>query len=226
MEKNIVPGVFVVLEGPDLAGKSGLCVALHEHYGGIKGGIATRSREPGGTYIAEKLREIVKSKDTAFEGEPMHPFTQACLHIAARHQHVREVIKPMLELGRHVFCDRFTDSTMAYQGIGLGVNQDTLRYMNGVAVEGTTPDLVIILDADPRALISRKDQPEEGRDNFEADRYDGIDLDIKDRQRAHYLSLAEAQPHRYVVIDALLSREEVFAKALSEVTALIQRKAQ
>lgn len=226
MEQIITPGVFVALEGPDFAGKSELCVALHEHYGGIKGGISTRSREPGGTYIAEKLREIVKSKDAAFDGEPMHPFTQTCLHIAARHQHVREVIKPHLAAGKHVFCDRFTDSTMVYQGIGQGVNPDTIRYMNGVAVEGCTPDLVIILDADARILLCRKDTPEEGRDEFATDRYDGIDFETKDRQREYYLELAKAQPHRYVVIDATLSREKVLELAISEVTALIQRKAQ
>lgn len=230
METPVARGMFVVAEGPDMAGKSSTIRRLHEHFGDChKGGLSTRSREPGGTPMAERFRELVKAKDHFFDGEPMRPLTETFLHMAARVQHVEEVIKPFLAKGVHVFCDRYTDSTAAYQGAGKGVPMDAIRYMNGLVVGNCVPDLVLVFDVSPEESLARKltIDPNAKRDNFEADRYDGESPEFKAAVRQYYLSQCDAQPHRYVLIDTDgKTEDEVFQIALSEVTSLIQRNAQ
>ncbi len=202
-------GRFVTLEGPEGAGKTviarRLVPALEE-----RGASVLLTREPGGTRLSERLREVLLAND----GSPIAPRADALLFNAARAQLVGEVIAPALDAGQVVICARFADSTLAYQGYGAGVSLVDLRALADIATGGLVPDLTILLDVAPEVGLRRK--AEADRTRFEA----AYDLDFHRRVRAGFLEIAAAEPERFVVVDSARPIDAVFEDVLTAVLAI------
>ncbi len=185
-------GLLVVFEGVDGAGKTTQVKLLagrlaQSGYGPVI------TREPGGTRLGEAVRELLLDKrygSLSVEAEVL-------LYAAARAQHVTEVIMPALREGKIVLCDRFTDSTLAYQGYGRGVSLPTLEAVNDFAACGVYPDLVLVLDLCPKEGLARI-----GRTGRAADRMECEEVSFYSRVREGYLDLASRCPGRYRVVDA------------------------
>ena len=195
-------GWFITFEGPEGAGKT-TQVDRAAAFLEASGVDALVTREPGGTWLGERLREVLLARTGA--GAPRDATTDAILFNAARRQLVTEVIRPALEAGRSVLCARFADSTMAYQGYGAGVSLDRLTALEAAATDGLRPDLTILLDVPPEIGLARKSPGEVTR--FEAD----FDLDFHHRVRSGFLALAAAEPARFAVVDASRSEADVTA---------------
>ncbi|WP_119678371.1 dTMP kinase [Indioceanicola profundi] len=202
-----VRGRFITLEGGEGAGKSTqirlLAEALRER--GIE---VLTTREPGGSPGAEAIRDLLVN------GEPgrWQPLTEAMLVNAARHEHLTRTVLPSLSAGTWVVCDRFADSTLAYQGYGLGVHRDALVALHRLAVAETMPDLTLILDIDPEAGIARTASRRGGED-----RYERMGTEFHRRLRQGFLDIAAGEPDRCAVIDAAQPVETVQAAILAEV---------
>jgi dTMP kinase len=195
-------GWFITLEGPEGAGKTTQAEALARHLEG-RGLDVVLTREPGGTWLGERLREILLARSEP--GTVPDPLTDALLFNAARRQLVATVIRPALEAGRTVLCARYADSTTAYQGHGLGVPFEALGALAAIATDGLVPDLTILLDVPPEIGLGRKAPGDVTR--FEAE----YDLAFHRRVRAGFLAIAAAEPDRFVVIDASRPAVEVTA---------------
>ena len=184
--------MFITLEGPEGAGKTTQLRALADFLRGCGHAVVT-TREPGGTAIGDQIRHVLH--DTA--NVAMSPTAEVLLYAASRAQLVAEVIQPALDAGRVVLCDRYADSTMAYQGYGRGLDRDALAALTAVATGGLRPDLTLLLDLDvERGLARRRDEGEE------MNRLDLETLEFHRRVRAGYLALAAADPTRWQIIDA------------------------
>lgn len=171
---------------------------------------AVVTKEPGGTPLSERVRAILLDpRETN-----MDAVTELLLYAAARRQHVVEVIQPALERGHVVLCDRFTDSTLAYQGYGRLLNLDHLRMLNEWATGGVRPDLTVLFDVDEetglRRARARNDASATHRDEG---RFEAEDLRFFRRVREGYLALAKEEPRRWVIVDAGGSLDEVFESA-------------
>ncbi|WP_343629199.1 dTMP kinase [Roseateles sp.] len=199
-------GRFITFEGIDGAGKSTHIERVAQHL--RRGGAAlVQTREPGGTPLAESLRELFLRRD-------MDGLTEALLVFAARRDHVQRVIAPALALGQTVLCDRFADASFAYQGGGRGMDWSVLQTLEQWVLDGRQPDLTFWFDVDPAVAAQRRAQ---ARD---ADRLEQLDLDFFDRVRQAYRRRAESAPSRFVRIDASDSIEGVGAQVIA---ALEQR---
>ena len=184
--------MFITLEGPEGAGKTTQLRALADFLRGCGYDVVT-TREPGGTAIGDQIRHVLH--DTA--NVTMSPTAEVLLYAASRAQLVAEVIQPALAAGRVVLCDRYADSTMAYQGYGRGLDRDALAALTAVATGGLRPDLTLLLDLDvARGLARRRDEGEE------MNRLDLETIEFHRRVRAGYLALAAAEPARWQLIDA------------------------
>lgn len=184
--------MFITLEGPDGSGKTSQVQPLAEYLRG-QGYPVFTTREPGGTAIGDQVREILMSlKNTG-----MNPRTETLLFCSARAQLVDEVIRPHLEKGDIVLCDRYADSTLAYQGYGHGNDLDLLRKVLFFATGGLVPDLTLLLDIDSEIGLRRRKTG-----GGEWNRLDAYELDLHKRVRAGYLEMAKAEPQRWVVVDA------------------------
>ncbi|MBR7155946.1 MAG: dTMP kinase, partial [Lentisphaeria bacterium] len=161
-----------------------------------------RTREPGGTPMAEELRKIVKS---SCSGEIVHPETELLLMEAARSQHMRELILPALAAGKVVICDRFTDSTTAYQGGARGISGETVKGFNLFAAAGRLPDLTFLMDITPECGFKRIRN--RFQDDGAFDRFEAENLEFHHRVRNAFLAIAAAEPERVRVIDADRPRE-------------------
>jgi dTMP kinase len=189
-------GKFITLEGVDGAGKSTHISWIAERLGqGGREVIVTR--EPGGTPLAEKLRALVLA-------EPMDPLAETLLMFAARADHVHKVIRPALERGAWVVCDRFTDATLAYQGAGKGVPADRIRQLAQAVHPGLLPDQTLVFDCPYE--VSRSRLSNSGRD---LDRFEAEERAFFERVRAAYQDLAKAEPGRVRIIDGSKAPEEV-----------------
>ncbi len=197
--------MFITFEGIDLSGKSTqaqlLMKRLREERGAGGGVPEVRFlREPGGTPISERLREILLDrKNTA-----MHPWTELFLFSAARAQLVAEVIRPALDRGEIVVCDRFYDSTTAYQGYGRGLDLETVRRINTAAANGTDPDLTIVVDIPVEEIGRRRSASGLGTDRMES-----AGRDFFERVRKGYAEIQHREPHRVVRVDGARTVEEV-----------------
>lgn len=193
-------GWFISIEGPDGAGKTtqaqGLAAHLRE-----RGVDVVSTREPGGTWLGERLREVLLARTGSTA--PTDALTDAFLFNAARRQLVSEIIEPALSAGRTVLAARFADSTLAYQGYGAGVPLERLRSLQTVATDGLQPDLTILLDLPVEAGLARKAPGDVTR--FEAE----FDLAFHRRVRHGFLALAAADPARFSVVDATRASEAV-----------------
>ena len=204
--------LFITFEGPEGAGKSTQIKLLHD-YLVQKGYEVTVTREPGGTPLAEDFRNIVKH----YQGdEPLFDQTELLLFAAARSQHVNYLIKPALEAGRIVLCDRFIDSTEAYQGAGRTLDMDFLHRLNDFAINGCRPDLTLLLDLPVEIGLSRAQVRAAGKENYN-DRLEAEKIDFHQRVRNSYLAIAAREPQRVKVLDARLGIEELFAQLKKQV---------
>lgn len=192
-------GQFISLEGGEGAGKTTLIRALQAWL--ADQGIETiTTREPGGTPGAESLRELLLTGDT----DRWSSLTEALMMYAARVDHVERLIEPALERGTWVLCDRFADSTLAYQGAAGGVPDEKLRALHAAVLGEFQPDLTLVLDLDPRTGIARTHSRGEA-----ATRFERFDADFHDRLRAAFLDIARNEPDRCFVLDASQPAENV-----------------
>lgn len=206
-------GRFLTIDGPDGGGKTTQAERLRDHL--VARGVPVHmTREPGGTWLGERLREVILAR-TGAGAAPTDPLTDAMLFDAARRQLVREVIRPALAAGTTVVCARFADSTLAYQGYGAGVDLDDLRALERLATDGLRPDRTIILDLPVEAGLARKTPADVTR--FEAE----FDLDFHRRVRDGFLAIAAAEPERVVVVDATGPVDAVAALVAGAVAPLI-----
>ena len=212
-------GWFITLEGPEGAGKTTQAAALAAHLA-ARGVDIHLTREPGGTWLGERLRDVLLARTASDAPAPSaatDPMTDALLFNAARRQLVTEVIRPALEAGRSILCARFADSTLAYQGYGAGVELDRLRALEAAATDGLRPDLTILLDLPVEAGLARVAPGDVTR--FEAE----FDLAFHRRVRDGFLALAAAEPGRFAVIDATLAADEVAAAIAAATDRLLGR---
>jgi dTMP kinase len=208
-------GSFIVLEGPDGSGKS-LQARLLAQRLRERGLTVTLSREPGGTELGEQVRHIVNDPGPTLRG----PKADVMLYTAARAQHVDEVIRPALDRGEVVVCDRYHTSTMAYQGYGSGMDLELLARIQEWATSGLHPDLVVLLDVSPQTGLDRRaageaDQLTRWEDEAR------FDLDFHTRVREGYLEMARADPHHWVVIDGGGTVEDVAGAVERAVEAVL-----
>jgi len=213
-------GCLISVEGIDGAGKTTLVGIIAEKL--KEEGVPARVvREPGGTLLSEKIRALLLHKEPG-EGPELAYTAEALLYAAARAQLVAEVIAPALSRGEVVLCDRFTDSTLAYQGGGRGLNIELLRAVNSLATGGLTPCLTLLLDLAPAAGRMRlKSRGQENR--APADRLETESELFYTRVRQFYLELAAKEPQRVVRLDAERPLEEVAEKAWAAVKKACQR---
>ncbi|WP_163183890.1 dTMP kinase [Neobacillus sedimentimangrovi] len=204
-------GIFITFEGPDGAGKTTILSMISEKFNH-----AVITREPGGIDIAEQIRKVILAK----ENTAMDPRTEALLYAAARRQHLMERVKPVLEAGKMVLCDRFVDSSLAYQGFARGLGIDEVWTINQFAIEQMMPDLTIYFDIEPEAGLLRISK-NKGR---EINRLDLENLNFHQKVREGYHILLERFPERIVKIDASGTLEEVYKKTLQIIETKLAEK--
>jgi len=183
--------MFITFEGPDGSGKSTQMKLLADYLAG-RGFPVSTTREPGGTPIGDQIRQVLL--DPA--NRAMHARTEILLFIASRAQHTEEVIRPRLRAGEIVLCDRYRDSTVAYQGYGQGVDRLMLESFNDFATGGLLPDLTLLLDLPAEIGLERRSRAGDWN------RLDALTVAFHQRVRDGYLQLAAAHPERWAVIDA------------------------
>lgn len=203
-------GILITIEGPDGSGKSTQIERLQDYFHS-KGYKAVFTREPGGTVISEKIRALILDK----ESKEMAGMTEALLYSASRAQLVAEVIGPAIDRGETVICDRFLDSSIAYQGYGRGLG-DCIRTINEYAVQGYLPDLTLLMKINPRLGKERINQKDFDRIEAEKQAFHG-------RVYEGYLQM-EKQYDRFVGIDASGSVEEITAVMIEHIEALLQKR--
>ena len=208
-------GRFITFEGGEGCGKSTqcrrLCEALEE-----RGIDVLLTREPGGTWLAESIRHLIKDQNE----DPPCDRSELLLFLAARAQLVRNVIRPALEAGKWVVCDRFSDSTIAYQGYGRGLPLDTVRMANDFACDGLAPDLTLLLEVSPETARARR-LARENSTNTSADRIENAGDGFHARIANGFLQLAAENPGRIKRIDANGDADDVWGKIWKFVLPLI-----
>jgi dTMP kinase len=201
-------GRFITLEGIDGAGKSSHLDAIAAHLR-ARGREVVVTREPGGTPAAERMRELVL-------GTEMSPRAETLLVFTARADHLDRRVRPALDRGSDVLCDRFTDATYAYQCGGRGVPVDWVASLERLVHPDLQPDLVLLFDAEASLAQARRD----ARQGSDADRFEREDRGFFERVRAHYLERARAYPARYAVLDAARPLDVLRAEVLARVAHL------
>ena len=208
--------LFITFEGPEGSGKTTQVKRLAEH---LRDGHfdVLPVREPGGTSISEQIRDVLH----ALNNREMQPRTEILLYCAERAQLVSQIIRPHLQSGGVVLCDRYADSTLAYQGYGRGLDLPTLRMILDFATGGLRPDLTLYLDIDVEAGLKRK---KTGGDEW--NRMDDLEVEFHRRVRSGYLEMIAQEPARWAVVDAARDAEAI-AKDVREIVEkrLVKREA-
>lgn len=199
--------MFITFEGPEGSGKTTQLGLLVEYLTG-RGRQCLVTREPGGTRLGAEIRKILLNPDS----RGMAPLTELFLYEADRAEHLHRRIRPALEAGKVVVCDRFYDATVAYQGYGRGISLDFLHHLHRVLTGGLAPDLTLLLDLDPEVGLVRtwSQMQHGGRDPAEA-RFEAETLAFHRRVRDGYLALARSEPQRFRVVDAAREAGQVTA---------------
>jgi dTMP kinase len=200
-------GMFITLEGGEGAGKSTLMKGLAQRLG-VFGADVVLSREPGGTEGAETIRALLVTG----QADRWTPLSELCLFYAARQDHLERLIRPALAAGKTVLCDRFSDSTRAYQGQAGGAGRAAVEALDALIVGDTQPDLTLILDIDPQIGLARA----AARRGTE-DRFEGKALAFHTALRSAYLEIAADNPKRCVILDATLPPSALEAAAWAQV---------
>ena len=200
--------MFITLEGPEGSGKT---TAVETAVNRLKemGYEIVRTREPGGTPIAEQIRNVILDKENTM----MDPRTEALLYAASRRQHLIEKVWPALKEGKIVICDRYLDSSLAYQGGARGLGVDNILNINLFATENTWPDLTLLFDIDPKLGLERIAK----NASREVNRLDLEKIEFHNKVRQTFLDLAKRFPDRYVIIDASQDRETVAKNTLEAI---------
>lgn len=199
-------GKLISFEGPDGAGKSSVLQALIPRLEAMYGEVLT-TREPGGVTIAEAIRSVILNPDYM----EMDDKTELLLYVAARRQHLQERVRPALDQGKLVLMDRFIDSSVAYQGFGRGLDREAIDWLNDFATDGMKPDVTLYFDIDVALGLERIARHRQG----DVDRLDMASIDLHERVREGYLSLANKEPERIVTIDARRPLDEVIEAAFT-----------
>jgi dTMP kinase len=197
---------FITFEGGDGTGKSTQIKAL-EHHLAARGRSFVSTREPGGTPLGKLIRQALLEVGK----QPIGSSTELFLYLADRAQHVQDVILPALESDKIVLCDRYTDSTLAYQGYGRGMDLNMMRQLSQIADRGLKPDLTLLFDCSVEIGLARSARrlAEEGGDSGRGDRFESEKTEFHEKVRAGFLALARAEPERFRIIDASRSLAEV-----------------
>jgi dTMP kinase len=203
----VTRGIFIAFEGGEGAGKSTQSSALADHLA-ARGHVVTRTREPGGTPAAEAIRSVLL--DPANAG--LDDRAEALLFAAARGEHVARVIRPALERGDIVVCDRFMDSSVAYQGIARGLGRERVADLSLWATGGLRPDLAVLLDVDPALGLARLEGP---------DRLEAEPVEWHQRVREGFRQIAADDPDRYLVLDASRPVEDLAIEIAARVDELL-----
>ncbi len=206
--------LFITLEGPEGSGKTSAINKVKEILES-EGHEIVMTREPGGTAISEQIREVILNK----ENTSMDPRTEALLYAASRRQHLVEKIWPSVKEGKIVICDRYLDSSLAYQGFARNLGIEDILKINMYATENTFPDLTLLFDLDPEIGLGRINADK----NREVNRLDLEKLSFHKAVREGYLKLAKMYPERFVIIDASKSKEEVVAQTLKAIEERLQK---
>jgi len=202
-------GIFITFEGGEGCGKSSHIRSLAEYFEGI-GRECVVTREPGGTSLSERIRDILLHVNSSVA---MSPRAELLLFEAARAQHVDELIKPALAEGKVVLCDRFADSSAAYQGVARNLGDDAVAWLNRFAINGAVPDLTVLLDIPAREGIARAN----ARDNNKTDRMGSEQISFYEAVRGAFLKIAALNPARFAIIDSSGSKDETFGKVVRAV---------
>lgn len=199
--------MFITFEGIEGSGKTTQQRRLAQHFEAA-GRTVVITKEPGGTPLADRIRALLLDSTSVVD-----PVAEVFLFAASRRQHTIDVIEPALARGEVVLCDRYADSTLAYQGFGRLIELDRLRMVNDWATDSRKPDLTLLFDLDEetgvRRAVSRNSVAIQDEGRFEAE-----DLRFHRRVREGYLSLAQSEPKRFAVIDASGDVDDVFARTL------------
>ncbi len=209
--------MFITLEGIEGAGKSTQLPRLCCWLEGLGLSVLV-SREPGGSPLGCQLRPLLLDA----RNRDLTPESELFLYMADRAQHVRRVIMPALAAGKVVLCDRFADSTVAYQGFGRGVDLEQLAAMNQLAQAGLSPDLTLLFDLEPEVGLARARARNAHTGLGEAEgRFEALELDFHRRVRQGYLELARRQAWRYRIVDAAREPDAVFEQARAFIAAAL-----
>jgi len=204
-------GIFISFEGSEGSGKSTQARLLSDWL--RTQGISTiLTREPGGTPIGERIREVLLSPDH----REMDPITELFLYLASRRQHIKELIEPSLKEGKIVITDRFSDSTMAYQGYGRGLDLSLIESLNRTATGGLSPDLTIVLDVDVREGLSRNL-------GIKSDRLEIEDIEFHEKVRKGFIEIAKKEPKRVFIVETKNGIEKTHDEILAIVREWIKR---
>jgi dTMP kinase len=204
--------LFITFEGIEGCGKTTQARLLYEYLVKTRRSVVL-TEEPGGTEIGIKLRKLLLDKDQ----ENIHPLTELFLYNAGRVQHVMEKLKPLLKEGYIVICDRFMDSTFAYQGYGRGIEIDIIKRLDEIARQGLKPDITFLLDIEPEIGLRRHSSIKE------LDRLERESLEFHRAVRMGYLEIARQEPERFRIIKAEQPIEEIHGLILKEVEKQISK---
>ncbi len=217
MERSL--SLFITFEGVEGSGKTSQIQRLKKYL--TQKGIPCKvTREPGGCAIGEKVRKILLNPDH----REMVPATELFLYEAARAQHVKEVLKPLLKRGEIVLCDRFCDATLAYQGYGRRIDLKWIERLNRVSSQGIKPDVTFLLDCPSDVGLNRALQRNRTLRQEREERFEREEIQFHRRVRKGYLAIARREPHRVKVIDTREGEEKVFEKIRKIVDNLVKEK--
>lgn len=210
--------LFVTFEGVEGSGKSSQIanVADHFHQKGLK---VTRTREPGGTPLAEKMRDIL----ICAEEEKLSPRAELLLMLASRAQHVDELIAPQMEKMDVILCDRFVDSTLAYQGGGRNMDMQWLKEMNRFATHHLTPDITFLMDIKIEESRLRINHRKKRTQASHVDRFEAEDISFHEKIRDTYLELAKMEPSRFVILNAMEKPHIILTAIVQEIEKRLSR---
>ncbi len=211
------PGKFITFEGLDGCGKSTQLLRLADFLRG-EGLAVVTAREPGGTAIGERVRAVLLDSGTA----NLAPLAELALMFGSRAQHLAEVIQPALRAGKYVLCDRFTDSSEAYQGGGRQLGSAAVLALHQVVCGGVQPDLTILMDSDPAASVERarrRNTTRHGMSRGDENRFEQESRAFFERVRSAYLEIARREPERVALVDARRGMDVVHG----EIVALVKK---
>ncbi len=203
---------FITFEGPEGSGKS-TQIALLAAYLKKKGHKVVLTREPGGSKIADKIRQILLDKNN----KELCPSAELLLYLSSRAQHLSDTIEPALQKGYIVLCDRFSDSTLAYQGYGRGFDRKTIKMLNDFAASGRKPDLTILLDIEIKKGLKRAHKSKNSKDRLELE-----PVAFHARVRHGFRAIAEKEPKRVKLVNINSGVEAVFCKVASLADLLLK----
>lgn len=211
--------IFISLEGGEGAGKTTQINRLAGYLTG-QGHKVLTTREPGGTKEAENIRHLLVQRD----GGDWDAMSEVLLLYAARVMHINKAIKPALEQGSIVICDRFSDSTLAYQGYGRGLDKKKIKEIERVAIDGFKPDLTLILDVDVEEGLARSNKRLSGNKGYEhtEDRFERMDIEFHKKLRQGFLDIAQQEPKRCKVINSASNAEEISQQIQEIVSAKLK----